>query len=140
MSSTRPARLRSPWSVVAHVLLVALGWAGFVWLWSLVLARPWESADLRGLVIGTLVVAPAITVAWIVHNLGIYRRRGPRRRVPQVTLRYERDFHDRAIDADFDALRAQPFVVVSIDGARKCYRAPVPCASRPEPRLELTDV
>lgn len=124
MPPARTARLRSPARAAAHVVLVVLGWAGFVWLWSLVLARPWESADLRGLVVGTLVVAPALTVAWIVHNVGIYRRRGPRRSVPPVTMHYQRDFHDRAIDADFGALQAQPFVVVSIAGTRKCYRTP----------------
>ncbi|MCI1193103.1 hypothetical protein MOJ79_14765 [Calidifontimicrobium sp. SYSU G02091] len=120
---TRPAGLRSPLHAVGHVVLVVLGWAGFVWLWSLVLVRPWESADLRGLIVGTLVVAPTLTVAWIVHNVGIYRRRGPRRSVPAVTWRYERDYNEREIVADFVALRDARAVVIDVDGRCKRFVA-----------------
>ncbi len=127
---TRPAGLRSPLHAVAHLVLVVLGWAGFAWLWSLVLGRPWESADLRGLIVGTLVVAPVLTVAWIVHNVGIYRRRGPRRSVPAVTWRYERDYNGREVAADFTALRDACTVVIDVDGGRKRYRAATGPASR----------
>ena len=119
---TRPAGLRSPLHAVGHVVLVVLGWAGFAWLWSLVLGRPWESADLRRLIVGTLVVAPVLTVAWIVHNVGIYRRRGPRRSVPAVAWRYERDYNGREVAADFAALRDARTVVIDVDGGRKRYR------------------
>lgn len=133
-----PTRLRSPGRLAGHAVLVALGWLGFVWLWSLVLARPWESRDLRVLVVGTLLVAPALTVLWIAHNVGIYRRRGPRRRLAVVDAPYRRDFHGRAVVADFDALQRQPFVVVAIEGNRKCYRSPAstptPPAAPPGPR------
>lgn len=127
---TRPAGLRSPLHAVVHLVLVVLGWAGFVWLWSLVLGRPWESADLRGLIVGTLVVAPTLTVAWIVHNVGIYRRRGPRRSVPAVTWRYERDYNGREVVADFVALRDARAVVIDVDGGRKRFRVVAEPAGR----------
>lgn len=120
---TRPARLRSPLHAVGHAVLVVLGWAGFVWLWNLVLVRPWDSADLRVLIVGTLVVAPTLTVAWIAHNVGIYRRRGPRRSVPAVTWRYERDYNGREVVADFVALREARMIVVDIDGGCKRFVA-----------------
>jgi len=151
----RPERLQGRWRIAAHVALVATGWLGFGWLWSLVLVRPWDSADLWLLVLGTLLIVPLLTLAWVAHNVALHRRRGPRRRVPAATLHYAQDFNGRAVVADFEALQLQAQVVIEVDGARKLYHsaagstpvpalAPAPAAAadaapRPVTRPEVAD-
>jgi hypothetical protein len=134
MKRMRPERLHEPGRVVAHVVLVALGWFGFGWLWSLVLVRPWDSADLRVLILGTLLIVPLLTLAWVAHNVAIHRRRGPRRQVRTLAPHYLLDFNGRAVVADFEQLRSAPRIVIGIDGDRKHYRSagPSPVAARPQ--------
>lgn len=146
MERMRPERLQGRWRVVAHVGLVTLGWVGFVWLWSLVLVRPWDSADLRVLILGTLLIVPLLTLAWVAHNLALHRRLGPRRQVRAVAPHYVQDFNGRAVVADFDELRSAPRVVIGIDGGRKHYRsagvwlpaAPAPAAPAARARTQET--
>mgnify|MGYP002660693332 CR=1 FL=1 len=51
---------------LAHLLLVVLGWVGFVWMWTLVASRPWDSRGLVWLITGSLIVVPLLTglVGW----------------------------------------------------------------------------
>ncbi|HWS75014.1 MAG TPA: hypothetical protein VN324_07725, partial [Quisquiliibacterium sp.] len=63
---------------LVHVAAVLAGWGLFVWGWHEVLGRPWESRALWWLIAGSLVVLPTFTVAWILHNVGINRRKGAR--------------------------------------------------------------
>jgi hypothetical protein len=142
LSSTRlsgwPQRL-------LHLAAVALGWSLFVWGWYDVLGQPWDTTALRWLVLGSLVVLPAMTAAWIFHNVGIYRRKGPRTGVRPVDATYAHDWNGRPVAADFTALADASIVVIDIEGERKVYRSggvravpwavkqasPAPAAPRP---------
>ena len=74
----------------------------------------------------TLAVSVAVTSWWVRHNLAIYRRRGPRKQVPQATMAFVEDFLGRRLDADWDRLRDAPTITVTIDGGRKVYRPQEP--------------
>ncbi|HPO19045.1 MAG TPA: hypothetical protein PLO07_07610 [Rubrivivax sp.] len=121
---------------VAHLLLVVFGWAGFVWMWSLVASRPWDSRGLVWLIVGSLVVMPLLTGAWVLHNRALARRKGERRSVASVDMGYEHDWHGRRVHADFGALRASRLVLIQVEGEDKRYhglRADAPRAAGAAP-------
>jgi hypothetical protein len=106
----------------AHVVALAVGWALFAWGWVDVLAQTWEIELLAWLIAGSVVTLPTITLAWILHNVGIHRRKGPRTRLRPVDEVYLRDWNGRAICADLPALALAHIVVIEIEGERKVYR------------------
>jgi hypothetical protein len=110
----------------SHALVVAAGWLLFFWGWQRVLARGADFSELRLLVLGAMVVVPVVTVSWILHNRGIHRRKGPRRRVPAALLDYRVDFHGREVQADFAALAHVQRIEIELEGASKRY---VTCAA-----------
>ena len=113
----------SPLARLSHLLVVVLGWVGFVWLWWLVAARPWESTYLVWLILGSLILMPLLTGVWVLHNRSIYQRKGERLAVATADASYAQDWHGRAVQADWQALQHSRHVVVSVDGAHKRYRA-----------------
>ena len=122
MTNPRPSRFEHWWQPLAHAIGVVGGWALFAWAWHDVASKPWDTESLWLLIVGSLLAAPAITAAWVLHNLAIYRRKGPRRGVPAVDARYDRDFNGREVKADWQALSSARFVVVELHGAEKRYR------------------
>lgn len=58
-----------------------------------------------------------ITALWVLHNISLYRRKGPRRSVPSAFWDYSHDVAGRPVDADFDALRTAQVVTIELDGA-----------------------
>jgi hypothetical protein len=112
--------------IVAHALFIVAGWVLFFWGWQRVISRGADFSELRLLVFGAMVVVPVVTVSWILHNRGIHRRKGPRRRVPAASLDYRVDFHGREVVADFGMLAGAQRVEIELDGAIKRYR---PCAT-----------
>lgn len=106
-----------------QVLIVALGWIGFVWLWVLVGRQPWDSSRLMWLIVGSVVVLPIVTLAWVIHNRAIFRRKGDRLGVPVADFSYRNDWHGRRVDADWATLRASRFITIDVEGDVKAYRA-----------------
>lgn len=130
-----PARRR-----LLHGLLIILGWLLFGWSWMRVTADRPEIGELRVLMIGAVVVVPLLTLSWVAHNVGIYRRKGPRKAGQPVPLRYEQDFNGRTIAADFDRLvNARRIDVVIEDGVKRFVdvdaAAPAPPAVHREVEL-----
>ncbi len=109
-----------------HVLLAVAGWVLFFYWWSIVL-RDVDPRQVRFTVLFVgiaLVVVVAATVAWVVHNLSIFKRRGARTHVRPVAEDVTEDTLGRPLqfDLDRDAIRAAPMVRVVLDGGRKVYR------------------
>lgn len=117
----RGHRARTTLKKLAHLLMVVLGWVGFAWMWSLVAARPWESQRLLWLIVGSLVLMPLITGAWVWHNRALSRRKGERLTTIVADMSYARDWHGRAVQADWAALRRSRVVLVDVDGAHKRF-------------------
>lgn len=104
-------------------MIVAAGWAGFVWLWLLVGRGNWDSRALVWVIVGSLIVLPLLTAGWILHNRWLYRRKGERRRVVVADLGYARDWYGRAVQADWPRLQAANRVTIDVQGETKRYRA-----------------
>jgi hypothetical protein len=132
--------LASRWHGLMHALVIVAGWVIFVGAWWLVLGQPRDTGTLRSLLVGAVLVAPALTIAWVLHNVGIHRRKGPRRAVAAVPLRYEVDFNGRRIEADWPALqRARTVVIERGDGVKRFVCEPevepaAPARRRSKPR------
>lgn len=106
---------------LAHLLLVVLGWVGFVWMWTLVASRPWDSRGLVWLIVGSLIVMPLLTAAWVLHNRSLHRRKGERRAVASADMDYAHDWHGRSVQADWSALRRSRIVLIEGDDQHKRY-------------------
>ncbi|GAA4407166.1 hypothetical protein [Quisquiliibacterium transsilvanicum] len=134
----RASALRNWPQRLLHVAALLAGWAIFFWGWHTVLDRPWENRNLWWLIAGSLVVLPAFTLAWILHNKGIHRRKGARLGVPHVNESYAVDWNGREVRADWVALSRARLVVIDIADERKVYRAAGATAlpSQPEPQAD----
>jgi hypothetical protein len=132
----RASALRSWPQRLLHVAALLAGWAIFFWGWHEVLDRPWDNRNLWWLIAGSLVVLPAFTIAWILHNQGIHRRKGARQGVPHVNESYAADWNGREVRADWAALTSAHLVVIDIQDERKvyCVAGAAALPARPEPQ------
>lgn len=103
--------------------VISGGWLLFVWSWIRVAQETSVGTVLSGIVVLAVmtVVAVAITLWWILHNLGIYKRKGPRRSVPLVMPEYRNDFLGRDLDGDWMLLRRSSVVLVRMDEGDKRF-------------------
>lgn len=117
-----PTPLRGWPQRLVHLLALLAGWGLFIWGWYDVLGQPWDTNALSWLIGGSVVVLPTITLAWVLHNVGIYRRKGPRNSVRTVDESYRQDWNGREVCADLQALSRASIVIIDIEGNRKVYR------------------
>jgi hypothetical protein len=118
-----PTPLRGWPQRLLHLAALAVGWGLFFWAWHDVLGQHWETEFLKWLVTGSLVILPMLTTAWVLHNVGIHRRKGPRTGLRKVDETYRHDWNGREVSADFAALARANVVVIDVEGKRKVYRA-----------------
>lgn len=114
-SAPGPAAGAGPLRTLIHLVVVAGGWVGFVWMWIVVARQPWDSVRLVWLIVGSFVIAPVLTAAWVAHNRAIHRRKGERRAVAVADTRYRRDWRRRVVKADWAAMAVSPVVTIDID-------------------------
>ena len=119
----RATPLRGAGQRLVHLGAVVAGWALFLWGWADVLSQSWDIELLSWLIAGSAIVLPAVTTTWVLHNVGIHRRKGPRTRLRPVDDSYRHDWNGRTICADLPALAHAHIVVIEIEGERKVYRA-----------------
>lgn len=108
-----------------HLLLIGGGWWLFVWSWLRVTADRPEIGELRVLLLAAVLVVPVLTLWWVVHNVGIYRRKGPRKAVTPVAAQYTQDFNGRRIDADWTYLSRARRIDIVVAGGHKHFVAVV---------------
>ena len=118
-----PTPLRGWPQRLLHLAALAVGWGLFFWAWHDVLGQHWETEFLTWLVTGSLVILPVLTTAWVLHNVGIHRRKGPRKGARKTDETYRHDWNGREVSADFAALARASVVVIDVEGKRKVYRA-----------------
>ena len=124
MTSARRDAARLPAARrLLHLLLIAAGWALFIWGWLRVTAGRPELGELRVLMLSALLVVPVLTLGWVAHNVGIHRRKGPRRTVPAAPPRPAVDFNGRRLTADWASLVASRRIDIVLDGDAKRFVA-----------------
>jgi len=108
-------------------LAISGGWVIFVWAWIHVSHRTPLATLLWGVAAVAVItlVALSVTVWWVVHNLRIHRRKGPRKSVTLAMPDYRSDFLGRSLDADWSLLRRSSVVVVQVDDQGKRFIAGV---------------
>ena len=82
-----------------HTVLALAGWVLFVYWWWLVFRRV-SQAEIRSTLLFiavALVVIVAVTAAWAIHNVWIFRRRGARRHLREVDEDFSRDTVGREV-------------------------------------------
>lgn len=102
-----------------HVLVVLGGWALFFYWWWIVLPSTSldEAAWALLVILGVSLVTALGTAGWVRYNLGIYRRKGPRRTVPDVVECADADVLGRKLShPGVERLRASRLVTVSLTG------------------------
>jgi hypothetical protein len=131
-------RLKGPLTVLGHGIAVVAGWVVFFYWWYLVAVGNWASTEIALIIFVTLVLAPVITLWWVFHNLGIFRRKGPRLGVRPVAMDYERDWNQRTVVADWDALARAGVIALTVVGDRKLYATETGTQEpeRPQPELQ----
>ena len=110
-----------------HALLAVLTWILFVVWWKQVIPQVTvEDASMAFFVIFlTVFICSVLTLLWVRHNVGIFRRKGPRKNLPSVSEEREADYLGRRLDhPGFDCLKTSQLVVVSREEDRKRFNVP----------------
>lgn len=107
---------------VLHGVGVAAGWLLFVWLWTRVAFDLPDYGTLAWLMLVTLVVCPAVTLYWVLHNLAIFRAKGARTHAVEAAAHYDSDWNGREVVADWPLLLQTRIVVIGVVDGRKVYR------------------
>lgn len=110
---------------VFHALIVVCAWVLFFYGWYRVLPITRHS-DAGWAILVILVVSlctVGLTLGWIRYNLGIYHRKGPRRTIPDIPERFDKDaLGNDLVHEGWQALRASRLITVAVDGEkRKTY-------------------
>jgi len=111
-----------------HTLLIVLTWILFAYWWIKVIPQiSVEDASMAFLVIFlTFLICSVLTLLWVRYNIGIFRRKGPRKNLPSVSEEREADYLGRRLDhPGYDFLKYAPLVVVSREEDRKNFKVPL---------------
>jgi hypothetical protein len=113
---------------ILHALLAVLTWILFITWWNEVIPQiTVEDASMAFLVIFlTFLICSVLTLLWVRYNVGIFRRKGPRKNLPSVSEECEADSLGRRLDhPGCDFLKNSPLVVISREEDRKHFNVPL---------------
>ncbi len=108
-----------------HGLIALSGWILFFYWWRRVVPQITQTDATAALlfIAATFLVTLAVTLWWVSYNIRIFRRKGPRTRLPDVLEDRDADVLGRAIDGPGDrSLRQAQVIVIAVDGERKSVR------------------
>jgi hypothetical protein len=108
---------------LVQLVLVVIGWCLFLWAWvSVMRFTALETVVATIVLLAALaVVIEAINLLWIRHNINIFKKKGPRKSVPQVRYESQRDFLGRRQVADWQNLRGEALIIVGFNDERKIF-------------------
>ena len=107
-----------------HALIAISGWALFVFWWIRVFPQIHSGDGFIALVFisGTVCISVITTLLWIRYNIGIFRRKGPRKNLTDVTENQGSDVLGRRIEHfGSESVKAARLVIVSLEGESKKY-------------------
>jgi hypothetical protein len=123
---------RSEFRDVVHLCLLVVPWALVGWLWWRV-GQTTTGDELLGaaaLVLLVAAVALPLNLVWIIHNVRIFRRKGPRTGSAGSQMEYRTDWTGRPVEADWPAVRAAAAVAVTFTAQGKVFVAEEVAAPR----------
>ena len=91
-------------------------------MWWRIAVRPWDSTVLPVLLMGMVLAIPAVTLIWVIHNIDLHRRKGPRTRTVTRGTDAAKDLNGRELRADWAALKGVRIVVIEVVEGVKQYR------------------
>lgn len=110
-----------------HAAVTLFFWCLFVYWWLRVIPQT-SVRDAVGafvLIFLTILATTVLTLFWVRHNIGIFRRKGPRKGLPPVIEERSADPLGRKLDhPGSDFLKSSRVVIVSCEGDRKQYSIP----------------
>lgn len=112
---------------IFHALIAVLAWFLFFYWWNEVIPQTnVDDAAMAFLVIFlTVLLSSVLTLLWVRYNIGIFRRKGPRKILPAVSEERDADPLGRTLDhPGTETLKSAPVVVVSHEGERKKFALP----------------
>ena len=101
--------------------VIIVGWALFILAWAVVLRDEWDIATFAWVISVASIVSPLITLFWVRHNFAIFLEKGQRKGLPDLDLRYERDWNGNPVVADWPTLRQARLTVIAAepDGTKR---------------------
>lgn len=99
-------------------ILLGLLWLNFVFFWRRVNPQSTDAITSFTYLGGLVFVYAAVLAAWIYHNLFIWRKKGPRRKVRQVPELITQDSLQRDILRETDLEAGQEIQVTVVDGRK----------------------
>lgn len=111
-------------SGVFHSLIALLAWILFFVWWNQVIPQiSVDDAAAAFLVIFlTVLLTSVLTLLWVRYNVGIFRRKGPRKQIPAVSEERDADYLGRSLDhPGYDLLKSGRIVLVSREGDKKKF-------------------
>lgn len=120
-----------------HTLVALAGWVLFIYWWWIVFRRV-SPLEVRftlwfiGLSLAAIVLSTAL---WAAHNLRVFRRKGPRTQLRDITPDFTHDTVGRRVDMPGvpDDCRTAAVVIVRIVDGAKVYRPQGPTGGTPRP-------
>jgi hypothetical protein len=107
-----------------HALVAISGWALFVFWWIRVFPQIHLGDGFIALVFirGTVCISMITTLLWIRYNIGIFRRKGPRKNLTEVAENHCTDVLGRRIEPlGSGSFKTARHVIVSLEGESKKY-------------------
>jgi hypothetical protein len=100
--------------------LLALLWIGFAAAWIRVAQYTTfhELLDSLLLLLLLTVAYSLMLVAWVLYNISIYRRKGPRNQVREFALFPTQDYLGAPVDLRVDCLSESEIVIDLVDGTK----------------------
>ena len=118
-----------------HALLIAIGWVLFFGFWWRVLFQQQRDfAVVALLIVAVAILTPLVTLYWVTHNVGIFRKKGPRKANRSMQYAYARDWSGKPVSADWEIIRVAPRIVVDADEDGKYYLIEKANPAQPESR------
>ncbi len=109
-----------------HALIAIFGWGLFVHWWNRVLPQidPEDGVIALVFISGTVLITVITTFMWVRYNIGIFRRKGPRKTLTHASENHGKDFLGRKIESPgAGSLKTARFLIVSVEGDVKKYEA-----------------
>ena len=98
--------MHSRWLHAWHWVLIVKGWSLYFSAWYIVLRGEWDVASVAWVISVASIVSPLVTLFWVRHNFAIFLEKGPRKGMPEIDYRYDRDWNGNPVEADWPKLRS----------------------------------